>query len=33
VSMDGVPIGTGAVGPATSRLRALYLEESVKTAI
>jgi len=33
VEIDGVTVGTGAPGPVASRLREIYLEESVKTAI
>lgn len=33
VELDGVAIGTGAPGPVATRLRALYLEEALKTAL
>lgn len=33
VSIDGAPIGAGTVGPVATRLREIYLEESLKTAI
>ena len=33
VSVDGVDVGTGRPGPIAARLRAIYLEESLKTAI
>ena len=33
VSVDGVDVGTGIPGPIAARLRAIYLEESLKTAI
>ncbi|GGE18634.1 D-amino acid aminotransferase [Aureimonas endophytica] len=33
VSIDGVPLGTGAPGPVAARLRELYIAESLKRAI
>ena len=33
VEIDGVALGAGTPGPVTARLRAIYLEESLKTAI
>ncbi|MEY2992659.1 MAG: hypothetical protein RI946_2053 [Pseudomonadota bacterium] len=33
VEVDGVAVGTGAVGPMATRLREIYLDESMKTAI
>ncbi|MFT6228926.1 MAG: D-alanine transaminase [Paracoccaceae bacterium] len=33
VKIDGAPVGTGAPGPAATRLRGFYIEESLKTAI
>jgi D-alanine transaminase len=33
VEIDGVAVGTGAVGPMATRLREIYLDESMKTAI
>ena len=33
VSIDGTPVGAGRVGPVAIRLREIYLEESLKTAI
>lgn len=33
VEIDGTPIGTGTGGPVAARLREIYLEESLKTAI
>jgi len=33
VEIDGAAVGTGAVGPMATRLREIYLDESMKTAI
>jgi D-alanine transaminase len=33
VKIDGADVGTGAPGPVAARLREIYLEESLKTAI
>ncbi|RJL04062.1 D-amino-acid transaminase [Paracoccus aestuarii] len=33
VRIDGVPVGQGGVGPVATRLREIYLEESLKTAV
>lgn len=33
VAIDGAPVGQGAVGPVATRLREIYLEESLKTAV
>ena len=33
VEIDGQPIGTGTPGPVVTRLRDIYLEESLKRAI
>lgn len=33
VSIDGAPVGAGKVGPVATRLREIYLEESLKTAV
>ncbi|MEL6531750.1 MAG: D-amino-acid transaminase [Pseudomonadota bacterium] len=33
VEIDGQPVGTGAPGAIASRLREIYLEESLKTAV
>ena len=33
VEIDGAAVGTGAVGPKATRLREIYLDESMKTAI
>ena len=33
VEIDGQPVGSGAPGAIASRLREIYLEESLKTAV
>jgi D-alanine transaminase len=33
VSVDGLPVGDGAVGPVAKRLRRLYIEEARRTAV
>ena len=33
VEVDGIPVGTGEVGPVATRLREIYLEESRKVAV
>lgn len=33
VEIDGAAVGTGAVGPLATRLREIYLDESIKAAI
>ena len=33
VEVDGAQVGTGAPGPVATRLREIYLEESLKSAI
>lgn len=33
IEVDGVPLGAGGPGPVATRLRELYLEESLKSAI
>jgi D-alanine transaminase len=33
VEIDGTPVGSGTPGPAATRLREIYLEESRKTAV
>jgi D-alanine transaminase len=33
VGIDGAMIGNGAPGPVSKRLREIYLEESLKTAV
>lgn len=33
VRIDGTPIGSGTPGPVAARLREIYLEESLKTAV
>jgi D-alanine transaminase len=33
VEIDGAAVGTGAVGPLATRLREIYLEESIKAAV
>ncbi|WP_411838652.1 D-amino-acid transaminase [Paracoccus sp. ME4] len=33
VSIDGARVGAGTVGPVATRLREIYLEESLKTAV
>ena len=33
VEIDGQPLGTGMPGPVVTRLRDIYLEESLKRAI
>lgn len=33
VRIDGAPVGQGGVGPVATRLREIYLEESLKTAV
>ncbi len=33
VEIDGIQLGTGTPGPVAKRLREIYLDESLKTAI
>jgi D-alanine transaminase len=33
VEIDGKAVGTGSVGPMATRLREIYLDESIKSAI